>query len=80
MINKNMKIYTSYYSNTKKLLDNNILPIAISLFTPKDLNLIQYKELAPTYSMFKNLTIVKVPGNTESANRNKSSAMRGESI
>ena len=53
MFTKTMNIYTSYYSNTKKLLDNDILPIAISLFTPKDLNLIQYKDLVATYQMFK---------------------------
>tara|TARA_R110000824_G_scaffold295738_3_gene484037 strand:- start:2578 stop:2979 length:402 start_codon:yes stop_codon:yes gene_type:complete len=51
-----MKIYTSYYGNTKKLIKNNIMPISVSLFNPKRLkNEVRYslKYLAPRYKMFK---------------------------
>lgn len=49
-----MKIYTSYFAKTKSLIENNIIPISISLFTPKYLKnviKIHLKNLAPTYTM-----------------------------
>lgn len=49
-----MKIYTSYYAKTKSLIENNIIPISVSLFTPKYLKneiKIHLKNLAPTYIM-----------------------------
>lgn len=51
-----MKIYTSYYSQTKRLQKNNILPVSVSLFNPKYLkNEIKcsLKYLAPRYKMMK---------------------------
>ena len=51
-----MKIYTSYYGRTKKLIKNNILPISISLFKPKYLKddiKNELKYLAPRYNILK---------------------------
>lgn len=35
-------------------MDNRIFPISISLFKPRDILILEYKDLAPTYNMFKN--------------------------
>tara|TARA_R110002020_G_scaffold240290_3_gene453048 strand:+ start:5949 stop:6350 length:402 start_codon:yes stop_codon:yes gene_type:complete len=51
-----MKIYTSYYAKTNKLIKNNITPISVSLFNPKRLkNEIKcsLKYLAPRYKMLQ---------------------------
>lgn len=48
-----MKIYTSYFSNAKKLGANNIEIIGISLYPPKWFTGVSIKSLAPSYSIFK---------------------------
>lgn len=40
-------IYTSYYANLKNL-PSSITPISISLFMPKDINIVQWSNLAPS--------------------------------
>lgn len=51
-----MKIYTSYYGQLKNLEKAGILPISISLTTPKWYKGMWYDRLAPTYNM-KNLAV-----------------------
>lgn len=51
-----MKIYTSYYANTKKLIKNNIMPVSVSVFNPKRLKndiRVSLRYLAPRYNMLK---------------------------
>jgi len=50
---KKIKIYTSYYGKGKKLMDNNIVGISISLQVPQWFLGIQIKDLAPDWSMMK---------------------------
>lgn len=47
-----MKIYTSYFSNHKKLSKHGIVMIGIALFPPKWFYGQSLKMLAPTYSIF----------------------------
>ncbi len=51
-----MKIYTSYYGQLKNLEKAGILPISISLTTPKWYKGFWYDKLAPTYNM-RNLAV-----------------------
>ncbi len=49
-----MKIYTSYYAKTRALIQNNIVPISVSAFTPKYLAPMKsLNYLAPKYNMLK---------------------------
>ena len=48
-----MKIYTSYFSNSKKLAENDIEVIGIALFPPKWFQGASLKMVAPTYSILK---------------------------
>ena len=48
-----MKIYTSYFSNAKKLAEVGIEVIGIALYPPKWFTGLSMKSLAPTYSIFK---------------------------
>lgn len=48
-----MKIYTSYFSNAKRLAADNIEIIGIALFPPKWFSGVSLKMAAPTYSIFK---------------------------
>lgn len=48
-----MKIYTSYFSNAKKLGANDIEIIGIALYPPKWFAGVSIKSLAPSYSIFK---------------------------
>lgn len=45
-------IFTSYFAKMKSLPDN-VIPIAISLTVPKDVQCLKYKGLAPSGSMLK---------------------------
>lgn len=49
--NTKMKIYTSYYGNLKNLQKANIVPVAISIGTPRYFNGDRLKYLAPTREM-----------------------------
>lgn len=51
-----MRIYTSYYGQLKNLEKAGILPISISLFTPKWYKGLWYDKLAPAKNMI-NLTV-----------------------
>lgn len=46
-------LYTSYFANIKKL-PNNIIPISISLKSPKWYKGFEYKKLAPSYNILVN--------------------------
>ena len=48
-----MKIYTSYFSNARKLAENDIEPIGIALFPPKWFLGTTLRQVAPTYSILK---------------------------
>ena len=41
-----MKIFTSYFANIKNMVDE--IPISVALWTPNDIDIIKYGELAPT--------------------------------
>lgn len=47
-----MRIYTSYFSNGRKLAADNVLMVGIALFPPKWFQGISLKQLAPSYSIF----------------------------
>ena len=47
-----MTIYTSYFSNAKRLEAAGVRVIGISLFPPKWFTGISMKQVAPTYSIF----------------------------
>ncbi len=46
-----MKIYTSYYGNLRKLNANNIVPIGISLYTPRYVKVSSIRYVAPHKAM-----------------------------
>lgn len=48
-----MKIYTSYFAQTKKLATLDIVPIGIARYAPKWFSGDSYKHIAPTSKMFK---------------------------
>lgn len=48
-----MKIYTSYFAREKVLRQNGIVPVSISLKSPKFFEGDEVKDLAPTYSILK---------------------------
>ena len=47
---ENVKIYTSYFANLRKIPDN-IIPISICRKSPKWYNGLEYKRLAPSLSL-----------------------------
>lgn len=47
-----MKIYTSYFSNGKKLSAANVIMVGIALFPPKWFYGQSLKQLAPSYGIF----------------------------
>ena len=47
-----MKIYTSYFSNGKKLSAANVMMVGIALFPPKWFYSQSLKQLAPSYGIF----------------------------
>lgn len=46
-------IYTSYFSKIKQLQNDGIIPISIALSNPKWYSGLEYKVLAPTWSILK---------------------------
>lgn len=48
-----MKIYTSYFGNSKKLADANVAIINIARFRPRFVNCVSLLEVAPTAYMVK---------------------------
>lgn len=50
--NPNVTIYTSYFANEKKL-PSHIVPVSISLSTPKGWTGLSYKDLAPTWDILQ---------------------------
>lgn len=52
-----MEIFTSYYGNLRKLRENNIIPVGISLGIPKWFNGTNLRYLAPTYAVLSLKTI-----------------------
>jgi len=48
-----MEIFTSYYGNLRKLRENNIIPVGISLGIPKYFQGHNLRYLAPTYDILK---------------------------
>src|SRR5690554_3546634 len=48
-----MEIYTSYYGNIRKLGNNRIIPVGISLGIPKWFNGHNLRYLAPTYKILQ---------------------------
>lgn len=48
-----MKVYTSYFSNAKRLGANGIEIVGIALYPPKWFTGVSIKSLAPSYSIFK---------------------------
>ena len=48
-----MKIYTSYFSNGKKLSAANVVMVGIALFPPKWFYGQSLKQIAPSYSIFQ---------------------------
>ena len=49
-----MKIYTSYFGNLKKLKENNIVPIGICCYPPKDFHGSNLIAIAPTPDILNN--------------------------
>lgn len=49
-----MEIYTSYFDNIKTLEDNNIVPVSICCYPPRDLNLHNYSLFAPSRDILSN--------------------------
>ena len=49
-----MKIYTSYFGNLKKLKENNIVPIGICCYPPKDFHGPNLIAIAPTPDILNN--------------------------
>lgn len=48
-----MKIYTSYYGNIRKMTEEGIIPVSVSIGKPKFITspMLRLTQLAPTYSM-----------------------------
>lgn len=54
-----MKVYTSYFSNGKRLSAANVVMVGVALFPPKWFYGTSLKQLAPTYSIFNEKPFVK---------------------
>lgn len=46
-------ICTSYFSNLRRVQDSQIIPVSVAQGTPRGIKILEYKDLAPPWSLIK---------------------------